>query len=436
MWALVAVEALALWGMAWGGSGAPLPALALWVLAFAAYLFAARYGATELGMPVNRRSIWVAGIALRVGVLPAAPVLSEDIYRYMWDGWVQSNGVNPYVQPPASTALETLRTEWWPLINHPEVSTIYPPGAQLVFALLAWIGPAWWIFKLAWFAADLAVAWLIHRLSRGRGALPLLLYLWSPLVIVEVAWSGHMDPLGIAAMLGAAVLAGGASAWRAGSLLGVGVAVKFAPLAALPALARLGGRRPLAAGLGVTAALAVPALLYLPYAGAGASLFSGLRTYADLWEFNAGIYRILERLPGHADLPKWIGAAVVGALAVRAGLRRWPLERALSATIGAALLLSPTLHPWYVLWVLPFACLSSSRGWLLLSGTVFLAYAGRDVYLATGVWPEPAWLSWLIHGPPLALLAWDGWRGRRSQALARRERISRREQGGKRKHGG
>ena len=438
----MAVEAAALWGMAWGGSGTPWPAIPLWVVAFAAYLGAAGYAAAphpasappheRRAPPLARRHVWTAGIALRVGVLPSVPALSEDIYRYIWDGWVQSNGVNPYAHPPSASALEELRTAWWPLINHADVSTIYPPGAQIVFALLASAGTGWWIFKLAWLAADLLVARLIDRLSPGRSVLPLLLYLWSPLVVVEVAWSGHLDPLGVAPMLGGVALAGTAAvpAWRSGALLGLGGAVKFAPLAALPALFRLRGPGALAA------AVLVPLLLYVPYVGAGPALFDGLRTYGDLWEFNSGTYRILERLPGHPDVAKWIGASIVGVIAWWAALRRWPLERALLWTIGSALLLSPTLHPWYLLWVLPFACLSANRGWLLFSGTVFLAYAGRGAYLATGAWPEPAWLASLIHAPPLALLAWDGWRGRRSQRLVRRERVARGEEGREGQDGG
>ncbi|WP_420449700.1 hypothetical protein [Candidatus Palauibacter sp.] len=432
IWLLVAVEAAALWGMAWSGSGTPWPAISLWAVAFAAYLCAAAAAASPHRPGPSRRHVWTAGIALRAGVFPAAPTLSEDIYRYIWDGWVQSNGVNPYAHPPSASALEELRTAWWPLINHADVPTIYPPGAQVVFALLASAGPAWWIFKLGWLAADLLVARLIDRLSSGRSVLPLLLYLWSPLVVVEVAWSGHMDPLGVAPMLGAVALAGSAAvpAWRSGALLGLAGAMKFAPLAALPALFRLRGGRALGA------AVLVPVLLYVPYMGAGSGLFDGLRTYADVWAFNGGLYRVLERLPGHPDLAKWIGASTVGIIALRAALHRWPLERALLWTIGSAILLSPTLHPWYLLWVLPFACLSVSRGWLLFSGTVFLAYAARDTYLATGVWPEPAWLVWLIHGPPLAMLALDGWRGRRSQRLARGERVPRRKEGGEGQDGG
>lgn len=430
IWLLVAIEAATLWGMTWGGSGTPWPAIPLWVVAFAAYLWAARRVAAD-PRALSVRRIWMAGIALRAGVLPAVPALSEDIYRYIWDGWVQANGVNPYLHPPSAASLEELRTAWWPLINHADVPTIYPPGAQAVFALLAFAGPTWWMFKLAWLAADLLVARLIGRLSSGRGTLPLLLYLWSPLVVVEVGWSGHLDPLGVAPMLGAVVLAGsaGVAAWRPGALLGLGAALKFVPFAALPALARLRGRSALAAGV------LVPLFLYLPYAGAGPALFDGLRTYADVWRFNAGLYGVLERLSGHPDPAKWAGAAVVGTIALAAALRRWPLDRTLLWAIGSALLLSPTLHPWYLLWVLPFACLTLSRGWLLFSGTVFLAYAGRDTYLATGVWPEPAWLVWLIHAPPVALLARDGWRGRRSQGLAGREGIPRREQSGEGKDG-
>jgi len=447
---LVALEAIALWALGWVGSATPFPAVPLFTIAFLAYATA-----ISTARDLTRRQIWTAGIVLRLGMIPLLPVLSEDLYRYMWDGWVQRSGQNPFVFPPGAPQLESLRTDWWSMINHPEVSTIYPPGAQFIFLALAWLGPTWWLFKLAWLAADLLVAWLLDRWAgaTGQGAAPLMVYLWSPLLVVEVAWSGHLDPIGIAAMVGALVVAGAAQPSRAGTsqpavhgaaqralagaaqplrvglLLGVGASIKFAPLAALPLLWRRHGWAAAALAVGV------PVLLYLPFASAGSALFSGLRTYADIWQFNAGVYRILERLPGPGDLPKWIGAAAVLSVVVRSFVGRWTLGRALFWTIGAVLIVSPTLHPWYLLWVLPFACRYRSRGWLLYTGTIFLAYAGRGSYLASGVWPEPAWLSALIHGPPLVLLAWDGWRGRASQRLARGDEIPQREQRGERQSG-
>ena len=430
--ATVAVLAAALWSMAWwpGGSVTPLPLLALWAVAFTAYALAAT-GAEA----IPSRTIWAGGILLRAGLLPAAPALSEDIYRYMWDGWVQVNGVNPFVHPPSAPLLAPLRLDWWPLINHADVPTIYPPGAQIVFLLLAALGPGRLLFKLAWLAADILAARLLAGLAgdgvRGRRAL--LLYLWSPLLLVEVAWSGHVEPLGIAAMLGAVALARRAdgtppireatsradpveavparprrSLLGSGALIGLGVSLKLVPLAVVPALWRRYGAA--AAGL----AVAVPAILYVPYRAAGASLFEGLRTYADVWAFNAGLFRLLEPLPGPAGVPRTLATLIVVAVAGWAAARRYELERALYWTIGAALLLSPTIHPWYLLWILPFACLRGGPGWFLYTGTVFLAYAGRDAYLTGGAWPEPVWLSALIHVPPLALLARDAVRDARA----------------------
>lgn len=398
----------ALFAMAWwpAGSATPLPLLALWAVAFGAYcVAAARAGA------IPSRTIWAGGLVLRAGLLPAAPTLSEDIYRYVWDGWVQANGVNPFAHAPSAPELAPLRLEWWPLINHADVPTIYPPGAQILFLLLALVGPAWLVFKLAWVAADLLAARLVARLagSGADGRRVLILYLWSPLLLVEVAWSGHLESLGVAAMLGAAALtrAGTGGSWRSrlgsGALIGLGASIKLAPLAVVPALWRRYG----AAAAAV--AVLVPVALYVPYAGAGAGLFEGLRTYADVWAFNAGAFRALEALPG--EVPRALAALGVVAVAAWAAVRRFGLERALYWTIGAALLLSPTIHPWYLLWILPFACLRRGRGWILYTGTVFLAYAGRDAYVATGTWPEPVWLTALIHVPPLALLAWDAARG-------------------------
>jgi len=113
------------------------------------------------------------------------------------------------------------------------------------------------------------------------------------------------------------------------------------------------------------------------------------------------------------QLAKLVAAAVVVAVALEAARRRWALDRTLLWTIGAALLLSPTVHPWYVLWVLPFAALFRQRGWLALTGLVFLAYWGLGAYRTGGVWRQPVWLPWLIYLPVCVLLVHDGLRAKR-----------------------
>lgn len=439
----LALLAIALAALGWwpAGRSTPWPALLLWSLAFAAYVGAAR-GAGRL----PRAVVWGGGLGLRLLFLPLPPHFSEDLYRYLWDGWVQRAGIDPFRFAPAEEGVEALRTAWWGFINHPEIPTIYPPGAQVVFLLLATVASSWLLYKVAWVAADLGVAALVGRVARRRGAADdgtraLALYLWSPLLLVEVAWSGHLEPLGLLPMMGAVAVLGAAGTgrapvgepappavpgsrrrrWLGGGLLGLGIAVKFAPIAAVPAVWRRHGARAAAA------ALLVPALLYVPYASAGPRLFEGLATYAERWAFNGGLFPLLETVLGSGDLARLAAASAVVAVALLAARRAWSVARALLWTIGAALLLSPTLHPWYVLWVLPLACVFQSRAWLALSGTVFLAYAGRDAYLATGAWPHPPALAAAIHLPVLVLLAFDL---RGAQSLPGGQEVSGREQGG------
>lgn len=422
------LEAGALLALGWvpGARSTPFPALAIWAAAFLAYAGAAREAAGDQG-EAPASLVWGLGIGMRLVLLPLAPHFSDDIFRYLWDGWVQAHGVGPYAHAPADPALAHLRTSWHGLINHPEIPTIYPPGAQLVFGALARLAASIPLFKAAWVACDLAVAWILSRMAADRGGpagsrAALLLWLWSPLVVLEVAWSGHVEPLGILPMVAAAWWAGraggsghprdtrmdgggggaggGAPRRRSllgGAALGLAISVKLAPAAGLPALLRRNGWR--AAAL----ALAVPALLYLPFLDAGNDLFAGLAAYAARWEFDAGIFRLLAETLGGRPA-RIVAAAVVAAVALTAAGRRWPLGRALYWCFGVALLLSPTLHPWYVLWILPFAALGASPAWILLSGLVFLGYWGRDAYFATGDWPQPAWLAAAIHLPVLALL--------------------------------
>jgi hypothetical protein len=378
--------------IAWlpGAGGTPWPSMGLWAAAFCAYVGAALAHGRR---PLGRRGMWTLAIVGRLALLPRDPHFSDDIYRYLWDGWVQAHGVNP-------------------LINHPSISTIYPPGAQLVFWALALLGPSVILFKAAWVAADLGVGWVLDRLTSRRDGPPglaPLLYLWSPLVLVEVAWSGHVEPLGILPMMAALLFLGrrnhpgeGAgipnlrSATFGGALLGLGATIKLAPAAAIPAAAR---RRAVAAAAGFGTLI----LLSLPYVDAGPSLFRGLLTYVEHWESNAGLFRALAAVLG-ADAVKALGAAGIVGCALFAAQRRWSVERALYWTLGIAIVLSPTIHPWYVLWILPLAALRGGRAWLLLSGTVFMAYWGLDAYQSTGSWPEPLFARLAIHGPFLALL--------------------------------
>lgn len=427
---LLEVAALAAFGWM-DGIALPLPRLLLPAAALLCYV-GAGIGIGR-GTPPPLFLLWGVGIVARVALLPLAPELSDDIYRYLWDGHVLGEGVNPYAHPPDDEALAALRTDWHGEINHPHVPTIYPPLAQVLFGLVNVAGGTILAAKLVWLCFDLGCAALLQRIAARTGRSParvLVWYLWSPLLIVETAWSAHFDAVGLFFMtVLIAVAVGGRGdaakgqpaglppdpdpssrgrllrAWQRpavlGSVLGLATLVKFAPAAALPPLARRHGLRAL------VAFAAVCAVFYFPFSGAGISaLTGGLRTYARHWSANEGAFSVVLHLAGDPVAARAAVAVMVLAVAGYTAWRRFSVERALLWVLGAGLLLSPTVHPWYVLWVLPMAALRSHAPFLLAGGLAFLGYWGFASYEATGIWPQPGWNRAAMWLPVWGLILW------------------------------
>ena len=408
------LEVVALTTFGWvDGIALPLPRLLLPAAAFLCYVAAGL--SVRNASPPPLMLLWGVGILARLVLLPLAPELSDDIYRYLWDGHVLLEGVNPYAHPPEHEALAAIRTEWHGEINHPHVSTIYPPLAQILFGLVNLAGGTIVAAKLVWLCFDLGCAVLLQGIAARTGRNParvLAWYLWSPLLIVETAWSAHFDAVGlffVTAVIWVAVRMrdGGrpSAAWKRpavlGSVLGLAALVKFAPAAALPPLARRYGLRTL------VAFVAVCAILYLPFTGAGVSaLTAGLRTYARHWSANEGAFSLVLHLARDPVRARVAVSVLVLAVAGYATWRRFSVERALLWILGAGLLLSPTVHPWYVLWVLPMAALRGHAPFLLAGGLAFLGYWGLASYEATGVWPQPGWNRAAMWLPVWGLILW------------------------------
>lgn len=404
----------------------PAPGLIVFGGAFAAYVLAAVWLTRRTEVPRATSVIWIGGVLMRLALLPLAPELSDDFYRYLWDGHVQLSGTNPYLFAPAAPELTGIRTLYHHLINNPSVPTIYPPLAQVAFAVVALAGSSVTFMKLLWVVCDLATAWTLARVASRTGRDParvLLLYLWAPILPVEVAWSGHLEPLGLLPMAGslwaATRLQGRGMPAAAGTLLAASALVKFAPAAALPGLARRGRGPGLATPRTAVVAMAAFALtagvFYAPYAGAGAALFAGLRTYGEHWWFMVGAFGLVESAVGDPMAARRIVAGLVLTVVAYTWMARFDLERTLFWVLGAGMILTPTLHPWYVLWMLPFAALRSSPPWIALGGLAFLGYFGLGTYGQTGEWAQPGIVRAALWLPFFVLLAVEAARARRGE---------------------
>jgi hypothetical protein len=341
-----------------------------------------------------------AGVAFRLILLPTAPTLSTDVYRYLWDGRLAAAGVSPYRYPPEAPELAGFRDAVvYPQLNHGGWRTIYPPGAQLLFVTAARVAPGGVVaFKILLMAFDLLTIGLLIAWLRAVGRPPVwvLLYAWHPLAVVEFAGSGHLDAVVLAATVAALwAAARGREGW-AGACIGGAALMKLYPVLLLAAVA---GRRPARA---LAAAGGVILAGYALYAGEGLGVFGSLSRYLAEEQFNEGVRAGLEialaplgpaagqaaRVIPLATLAVWTLGIVLLGRGVPAG------RRALWLT-GGYLLATPNLFPWYALWIVPVLAVTPSWPWLWLSWAVGLTY----VIMAEPVWHLPAWVTAAEFGP-------------------------------------
>jgi len=364
-------------------------------------------------------------VIFRLFVLPVEPQLSDDIYRYQWEGRVQRAHFNPYTVYPALPGLRSFQDPSHPLETARVVPTLYPPLTEAVLSLAKTV-PG---YKRLFVGLDLAsIGVLLMLLASLKQPLPrVLAYAWNPTVVTAFAMCGHHDSLAIFALLAANFLMithrrGMAIVFLAASFL-----AKFFPLILLPVLIRQikEGRRersvpapspldraPVAVSVGLFGAVVV--IGYGPYLGAGLKLFRGLSDYAAGWEANDSLFRLIHGAGNSKGQAELVAATIVlGLIAYAVKNRLRPLRASLLLTAGLVLL-SPNAFPWYFTWSIPFLCFYPSGPWLLASVTAVLGYAPVVAYAAGQPYRDSPWVLALEYLPVCLWLgiqmAREGWR--------------------------
>lgn len=304
-------------------------------------------------------------LLFRLSIVFAPPYLSDDIYRYIWDGRVQAAGINPYRFVPAAPELAALQDDVvYPKINRRDyATTIYPPLVQAIFFLTTRLSESVVWMKLTMLLFEVVAIWAIARLLLLTG-LPqerLLIYAWHPLVVWEIAGSGHVDAIAVA-FIALAFLA-----WRRKTDLKAGLAlagatlVKLFPLVFLPVLLK---RERWKAALIFAIAIVVA---YVPYFSVGPRGALGfLPGYAQEQGLVSGeqfyLLHLTHWLSG-LSLPSM--AYLVFAVVIMGGTALWVIARrtqnegdlqsALVLATATTVLFAPH-YSWYFVWLIPFLC--------------------------------------------------------------------------------
>ena len=381
--------------------------LLLYCGAFCLFLGAVRHACHRpAGQPAEPDlALLIVGFSLlfRATLIFSAPSLSDDIYRYIWDGKLVVEGINPYSHVPGSIELSSLRDSQYTPINHKDIGTPYGPLTVSVFAVVQFISDSVLLMKAPFILFDcLSIILIVRILSlSGLSTNNVIVYAWNPLVLIEVAGSGHNDSLGVFMLLFALYCVQRKNFHAASFGMAFAFLAKYLSLLSVPVILKY---------LSLQNRLLFVAIIllgYLPFAAHIETHILNILTVGALWQFNDSLFSLLLFAAQSATIAKAIVIMTMTVLAVIVWRSDWPPARGLMIMIGGAIMLTTTVQPWYLLWMAPFLCFYINRAWLLLTGLIMLSYQVLIHYDATGIWSENLWIKLVIYVPFYSLLLTD-----------------------------
>ena len=350
--------------------------------------------------------IFIVGLLARL-IFLAYPA-GNDIFRYIWEGYVQTQGFNPYRHAPDSSVLVELArgqlAPIWRQINHPELTAAYPPFSMLLLRVLAVFNPHPFVFKIVLIGFDLGVMITIWLIMDKRGVAPsrLLLYAANPLILVYIAGEGHLDVVQVFFVCLAVYFIVCKKYDTIGFImLGMAIVTKYFALVAFPFLVRDENRFK-------SLAVLIPLVLYLPFADAGSDIFKSLGIFSTHYNYNDSLTVLTRFMFGESHL--WITAILLTLCLVWVYMVVRDTIRSIYLALGCLLLFLPTLHPWYLILLTPFLTLFPSRAWLYLHAAVLFTFPAAAIEYQTGSFQEIHWLKLLEYLPFFGLLTWGVFR--------------------------
>lgn len=302
------------------------------------------------------------------------PILEDDMYRFLWDGYMAVELGSPYGFMPAmffeSLQISDTFAEILGQINNPDIATIYGPVCQWLFALSYLIAPGEiWPLKLILGLADLSLIFILLKLANQNYV---LLYAWSPLIIKEFVVSAHPDVLGVMFLMMAFLCYQRRNFIWMGVLLGLAAGIKLFALMLVPLLLGFQLRA-------WVAFIVTIFLVALPWGFSNAWLPTGLSAMSgNEWLFNAPLYLMLQYWVPIANLKFILFAALATGCAIYYfyKMRRWQQVIVRGDLLFAALFICiPALNAWYLVWLLPFAVIYPSLWAWTASVSILLAYS-------------------------------------------------------------
>ncbi|HSG92172.1 MAG TPA: glycosyltransferase [Methylotenera sp.] len=360
---------------------------------------------------------------MRLLLLPTAA--SDDVSRYLFEGKLVRAGISPYAQTADAGSIAQYRDAHWEQMNHKDKPTAYPPLAQLIFATIGAISYHPLAYKLIFVFADLLTLGAVLKLLARRGTSLAFagFYALNPIVLLAYAGEGHFDSCMLAALMwGVYAYEAGRKQWAI-LLASIATGIKWM---ALPLIPFFMGKRLWLSFLVAVVVLILPGIYFL---GTIRALLQGLFAFGGTRSFNGPLYEFLLH---EINWPRSACNGTVLAVFISVVLWRWlirtraPLDTHLRWIIGTLLIVSPTVHFWYLAWIMPLICLRPSLPWLTFSvtaGSYFFVWVNAA---GESGWGLELWQHYLFWGPFALTCIYEIWstRGRVLWPIVRPEELS------------
>ncbi len=334
---------------------------------------------------------------------------SDDVYRYLWEGSLFAKGVNPYLFSPNDIALIDLAKKFpfHSLINHPDITAAYPPLMISFFSIISKISISLYSVKAVMAVFDLAsILFFISIIKKRKINIRWsLLYALNPLILYSFAGEGHFDSMQNFFILGALYFYDRKKWLYLFVFAGLAVQVKYVAIITIPFFINRNNFK-------FIPVLLVPLMLpYIPFLSENvASIFTGIRQFESEFAFNGSIHSVFRLILGKISPATFICRILficfmlLGIMKFNNLVKTKEEFQETDPAIGilyafaTLMLLSPTIHLWYLSWILPFAVIRNKISWIILSLTICLYFTAKSVAWYGGLWAMPVWaqsLEWL-----------------------------------------
>lgn len=351
----------------------------------------------------------VLSVLTQLSFLNYEPIGSDDIYRYMWDGKVQANNINPYSYKPMDKELNELHSNILPSkMNFKEMKTIYFPLSQWLFYVGFKIsGENFWGYKFLIFISIIISIVLLYKIlvHLNMEKKRLFFFILSPLIYFQFSIDGHLDAFGLPLLISSLYFYLKDKKLYSAFFLGLSFSIKPVAIVLIP-LFFLNEKSIADKFKFLIVTIFTFLIQFTPYIFSS-NPFEAFIIFSKNWMFNGFIFTTINSIIHNNQLARlitWI-CLIISLLPIYFG--KIELIKKFYFAILLMIIFSPVIHPWYLSWLLIFIPFTNFWSGIYLVSAVSLTSITILVYKMTGNWKDYYVVQMIEFIPTIVLMIYE-----------------------------